>query len=524
MRAAIYARVSSAAQRERHTIESQLRVLPEYVRAQGWQLVETYVDDGRTAKAGKLAARSGFAQLTTDMVARRFDVVVVVAIDRLTRSEDQTERGAILGAFQRAGVQIAVVGAGLQDLGSFAGDAYVTLQALFAAEENRKRRERTVSGKVTAIGHGRKPAGPTPYGYRYARATGTWSLDETEAEVVREIYRRVAGGEGTQGIARDLTERGVDHRHYTVRKNAAPQWERSRVYTIATRSTYRGQFVADKRRRLTIPIPAIVDDALWYAAQDAIRANGRRGLKTNRHVYLLQDLAVCEVCGARINIASALNRWSGRNGAGRGAVAARYVCARRAHRLHGEPPCTLPYLPVAGVDQRVWEAILRLVTGGALERAARELEARASGDGAVWEQDLADAQTRLGRLAKVEEALLARFRRGTISATAMDGELEAIGRERALLEHQVAAATRARDKAGQSKAKVAGVTELVEVLRKRAAGATLAEQRALVEVLLPRGSVALGPTRIVAKLQVQAGALAGSNSRAGRSLTFRLVA
>ena len=45
-RAAIYARVSSAAQRERQTIQGQLLALRPYVAAQGWTLVGEYVDDG----------------------------------------------------------------------------------------------------------------------------------------------------------------------------------------------------------------------------------------------------------------------------------------------------------------------------------------------------------------------------------------------------------------------------------------------------------------------------------------------
>jgi DNA invertase Pin-like site-specific DNA recombinase len=55
MRAVGYPRVSGSAQRERHTIESQLRVIPAYIERQGWALAKplsTYVDDGRTAKAG----------------------------------------------------------------------------------------------------------------------------------------------------------------------------------------------------------------------------------------------------------------------------------------------------------------------------------------------------------------------------------------------------------------------------------------------------------------------------------------
>src|SRR5450755_1764854 len=58
VRAVIYARVSSLAQRDQQTIASQLEALPKFVSLRGWNLVrpaDTYVDDGRTAKAGFLA-------------------------------------------------------------------------------------------------------------------------------------------------------------------------------------------------------------------------------------------------------------------------------------------------------------------------------------------------------------------------------------------------------------------------------------------------------------------------------------
>src|ERR1041384_616580 len=109
-RAVIYARVSSTLQRDRDTIASQLRVLPEFVERQGWTLVRpahTYVDDGHSAKAGKLQHRQGLAALLRDAAAGSFDIITVVDVDRLTRSEDLAERGAILGALQRAGVKIA---------------------------------------------------------------------------------------------------------------------------------------------------------------------------------------------------------------------------------------------------------------------------------------------------------------------------------------------------------------------------------------------------------------------------------
>ena len=56
------------------------------------------------------------------------------------------ERGEVLGAFQKAGVQIAVSSSGqVLDLRSSMGDLMSSLGAFFAAEENRKRRDRNLS-------------------------------------------------------------------------------------------------------------------------------------------------------------------------------------------------------------------------------------------------------------------------------------------------------------------------------------------------------------------------------------------
>jgi len=61
LRAVIYARVSSAAQRDRQTIASQLSTLPTFIASRGWILAKpagTYVDEGRTAMEGFLSKRN----------------------------------------------------------------------------------------------------------------------------------------------------------------------------------------------------------------------------------------------------------------------------------------------------------------------------------------------------------------------------------------------------------------------------------------------------------------------------------
>ena len=49
-------------------------------------------DDGKTARAGQLAHRSGLLELLDAAEGGAFDVVAVLDVDRLTRSEDHIER------------------------------------------------------------------------------------------------------------------------------------------------------------------------------------------------------------------------------------------------------------------------------------------------------------------------------------------------------------------------------------------------------------------------------------------------
>ncbi len=497
MRAVGYPRVSHSAQRERHTIESQLRVIPAYIERQGWTLAKplsTYIDDGRTAKAGKLEARTGFARLVKDAQKGEFDVVVVVDLDRLTRSEDLAERGAILGAFQRAGVKIAVTSSGqLLDLSSSLGDLYGSLQAFFAAEENRKRRERSVQGKLTAIARGNKPSGPTPYGLTYDRARRAWSLDPVRAPIVVEVFERVARGESCQVIADDFDARGLPR----VRGG---RWIRERVWWIARSTTYRGIWTADKTRKLEVPVPRIVEDELWYAANDALIRWGRRGLRRTKHVYLLEGgLAACSVCGARIGIAAA--SWTGRRQASR----ATYVCSHRRRPPIGGERCTLPHRPVDEVDARVWKALRELLEQpDLLEEVGAERASRAEGDARDWQKDIAGYEARLERMGRAEQAILARFRKGLVSETAMDAELAAGARERAMLERQLDGAKRALADSARTTADAAALKATLYELRARLGQASPEEQRDLVRLLVEPGDVVLSPCEITARVQLRA--------------------
>lgn len=476
MRAVCYARVSSLAQRDRDTIASQLRTLPEFVTARGWELVrpaDAYVDDGRTAKSGNLAARVGLTALLRDAALGLFDVVVVVDVDRLTRAEDLTERGAILGALQRAGVRVAAAASGqVLDLSTSSGDLLTSLHAYFAAEWGRKHRERIVQGKLTAMQRGRKPSGPTPYGLDYDRATGAWLVHHERGPIVIEIYERIIAGDTLRAIADDLELRGI------ARPRGA--WDSSRVYAIVRSRHPVGEWTADKRRRIVITVPPIVTEAQWHAAQDALLAHRRRGLRRTQHVYLLEGLATCGACGARVHIRSAC-------GVPRNKPA--YVCSRRKVRPGDGERCDAPILLVEDVDARAWEAVGRGLEHP--ELVAHLARVRASQAAVVkdWTADAAGYRKHLDRLQRLEVATLGRHVRGLISDGALEAQLEALRREREAVRAQLVTAERASYQAAAERERLPELADVIAVLRTQATATSLEERRDLVQALIEPGGV-----------------------------------
>jgi len=80
-RSALYVRVST----DKQLIEHQVRELRQVAERRGWEVVETYTDDGISG-AKRRDQRPGLDAMLNDASRRKFDVLMVWAIDRLGRS------------------------------------------------------------------------------------------------------------------------------------------------------------------------------------------------------------------------------------------------------------------------------------------------------------------------------------------------------------------------------------------------------------------------------------------------------
>ena len=88
-RAVLYARYSSENQSE-HSIEDQFRLCRERAARDGLEIVDTYADHALSGSSLKNRPEAG--RLLEDARARRFDVVIAEALDRLSRDQEDVAR------------------------------------------------------------------------------------------------------------------------------------------------------------------------------------------------------------------------------------------------------------------------------------------------------------------------------------------------------------------------------------------------------------------------------------------------
>lgn len=406
-RVAVYARVSSEAQRKERTIESQLREVPAFCVARGWTIVETYVDDGKSAATGK--RRDTFERLLADTEAGRFDVVAVIAQDRVTRTMSWRERGAILGTLQESNVLLAIATTGqVLDLRTDAGSLLAGIGAHQAGSANAQRVADTMRGKRELVERGGKPQGSTPIGLLYDRDREVWALDPVWSVAIREIHERVARGEPTGSIARDLHARGL-------KRPRGGAWTDSRVREIVTCETYTGRLAVGRGR--TVAVPPIVDLDLATEARAVLGDRDAPPPPRTRHPHLLVGLMRCGLCRAKVGIHG--------YGTADGQVHA-YVCtSRRFARFTGRS-CDLPWVMVADLDAQWWPA----VTDALASDAVIDQACGGATPGAQDADAVGRATAELARIDRLTTDLHAHAAEGLISPEVADAQVRRLGTAR----------------------------------------------------------------------------------------------
>jgi len=152
MKCCIYCRVSTSEQE----LENQLLVLTEWAEQRGFQIVIVYQEEESAWKAGH---QRELAQLITDARRHRFHVVLVWALDRLSREGSAAILG-IVSKLSRYGVKVLSYQESWTEAPGELGELLFAIAGWVAKMESQRRSERTKAGLARAKAHGKRLGRP----------------------------------------------------------------------------------------------------------------------------------------------------------------------------------------------------------------------------------------------------------------------------------------------------------------------------------------------------------------------------
>jgi site-specific DNA recombinase len=512
--AAIYARVSSARQKEQATIGSQTAALHAHAEQLGLDVPAQWVfcDDGHS---GATLVRPALEKLR-DLVAQvPVEVVLVYSPDRLARK--YAYQALLIEEFAKAGTSVVFVNGPSTDSPEDA--LLVQFQGMIAEYERAQIIERTRRGKAHRARQGTvNVLSGAPFGYRYVRknehADACYEVIAHEAAIVAELFRRyVEDGASIADLTRWLTATGVPTRTGKSRWDRSVVWGMlrnpayagracfgktmrtadqpglNRTARLAGRATPRSYSVTDRDRTdwLEIPVPALVAEDTWQRAQRRLEDNKRYAARNSKVPSLLQGLASCAGCGY------AYYRGHTTTTAGNKIYYYRCLGSDNYRYQHGRvcdnKPVRTDYL-----DTLVWQHITGLLANPALIRAEidRRLDQLRTADPTTarqhrLEQALAKASASITRLIKAYQEEL-------ISLDELRERMpELRGRETALRNQLDALAAQLVDREAYLKL-AENLEGFLTRLRSNAVTATVPEQQRVLRLLVK--DVLIGPERI----------------------------
>jgi site-specific DNA recombinase len=404
-RAAVYARYSTDLQDGR-SIDDQMALCRDHATRNGLSVTHQFEDRAKTSAS--IFGRDGLAALMAAAKARAFDVVLVEALDRLSR--DQEDLSHIFKRLKFAGISIVTVHEGTADAVS------VGLRGLMGTMFLDALKQKTRRGLAGVVRDGRSAGGKT-YGYapRPGGRNGERVVVEDEAQVIRRIFAAYVAGQCPRAIAESLNRDGILPPRGRQWNASTINGNPSRGYGILHNPIYDGRLTwnrvsmvrdPDTGRRVNRENPrdlwqeTVVEDLrivprdLWLAAKARHRQQSdtyvNRGM-TRAPLRPFSGILRCGCCGGGMGIHD-------RAGA---AIRIRCSTATESGNCSNGGRFRLDRIEVAVFDQLRRQLdrpdyLAEFVRIYAAER--RRLAADARRDGAQTERRAADAAARYNRL------------------------------------------------------------------------------------------------------------------------------
>jgi len=314
-RAAIYARFSSDLQSDR-SIDDQVALCRAKAARDGLKVVATFSDRARSGAS--IHGRHGVAEMLSAAKAGSFDILIVEELDRLSRS--QADLASIYDRLTFVGVDILTVHGGAGRADQIQVGIRGIVGALFLTDLAHKVR-RGAAGNIRQGKH----AGGLAYGYDTTPGQpGAWTVNATQAAIVRRIFADYIAGERTPAIARHLNAEGIRPPRGRYWQPGALTGSNNRHNGILGNEIYCGRLVWNRVRmikdpetgkRVSRPNPesewqradapqlAIISTEIFDQASAIKQARGKSSPTYRRQPKsLLSGLLKCGTCGGGLSI------------------------------------------------------------------------------------------------------------------------------------------------------------------------------------------------------------------------------
>ena len=302
-RVAAYARVSCGKDAMLHSLASQVDYYRNYIcRHPGWEYAGVYADE---AKTGTKDGREQFQQLLTDCRSGKIDHIITKSISRLARNTVtllETVR-----ELKTLGISVYFEEQNI-DTATADGELMLSILASYAQEESLSTSE-NMKWRIHSNFQNGLAWNPTLLGYRYDH--GSYTVEPTEAEIVRLIFDSYLQGMGATAIAKMLNES-------TAVSRFGNGWGQRSIMQILQNYTYTGNLLLQKtfsedhlskKKRFNkgeLPMyhiqdshAAIISLEQFQAVQEEIRRRAEKHSKPHRNKgqYPFSGMLVCGNCG-----------------------------------------------------------------------------------------------------------------------------------------------------------------------------------------------------------------------------------
>lgn len=276
MRAALYIRVSTQEQVENYSIESQKERLEAYCKSKDWTIYDVYIDPGYS---GSNTDRPALQRLIGDL--KKFDVVVVYKLDRLSRSQRDT-LDLIEEHFLKNNVEFVSITETLDTSSPF-GKAMIGILSVFAQLERETIAERMRMGHIKRAQEGLRGMGGDYDPAGYGRKDGELYIKEDEALHIKTAYDLYEQYHSITKIQARLKELG-----YSV-------WRFRRYRDLLANKLYCGyvSFAGEHYKGQHEPI--VTEDQFIRVQLLLLRHKGKNANKAK--ASLLSGLITCGCCG-----------------------------------------------------------------------------------------------------------------------------------------------------------------------------------------------------------------------------------